>query len=291
MISLKLKKTFSDAKRPFLLDIDMTIQAGTFATLYGESGAGKTTLLRMIAGLMEPDEGVLTVGDREFYRSASKTNLRPQDRDVAMVFQEGALFPNMTVKKNLLFAAPKHVSQEFLVDVMERLHVKEFADRFPDSLSGGQKQRVALARALMQRPSVLLLDEPLSSLDAGIRHELQDVIRDMHDSFGLTTILVTHDMAEVHRLSDRVYVLENGRIAREGRPMDVFFEQQISGKFKFTGEILSIEQDGVVHIVSVLILQQIVKVIAQPSDVAVMNIGDRVIVASKAFNPVIFKID
>lgn len=289
-MKLALQKELLSAHGPFNLEVEMAIPAGTFATLYGKSGAGKTSVLRMIAGLMQADHGSIHVGDVSWLDTTNRINLPPQRRNVGFVFQESALFPNMTVAENLHFAADAS-GKQMVAELIDRIDLNALAERKPDTLSGGQKQRVALARALVQRPKVLLLDEPLSSLDASVRVELQNLIREMHDAYSLTTILVSHDMAEVHKLSDKVFVLEHGRIIRTGRPMDVFFDQQISGKFKFTGEILSIEADGVVYIVSVLVQQQIVKVIAQSSDLEGLDIGDRVLVASKAFNPVLFKLD
>jgi molybdate transport system ATP-binding protein len=170
------------------------------------------------------------------------------------------------------------------------MELGELQDRKPETLSGGQKQRVALARALVQRPEILLLDEPLAALDIKIRLKLQDYLLKVHREFNLTTLLISHDLGEIIKLSNRVYLLEKGKISRQGSPTEVFVSSEISGKFKFTGEILRIEPQEVVFIVTILIETSVVKVIAQESEVRELKVGDKIMVASKAFNPVIFKI-
>jgi molybdate transport system ATP-binding protein len=167
----------------------------------------------------------------------------------------------------------------------------DLQDRRPATLSGGQKQRVALARALVGKPELLLLDEPLSALDARIRARLQDAILALHREFGLTTLLISHDLGEIHKLSDHVVELERGSVLRQGSPEELFLQNRISGKFRFTGQVLSIEASGVVHIVTVLIQNQLVKVVAQEKEIRDLKVGDRVLVASKAFNPVLQKLD
>jgi molybdate transport system ATP-binding protein len=143
----------------------------------------------------------------------------------------------------------------------------------------------------VQRPEILLLDEPLSALDYKIRAKLQDDILRVHREFGLTTLLISHNLGEIHKLSDRVVELEQGKVLREGPPEKVFLSRRISGKFKFTGEVLKIEKAEVLYIVTVLVQSQVVKVVAQASDIENLRIGDTVLVGSKAFNPVLYKLD
>ena len=162
--------------------------------------------------------------------------------------------------------------------------------RLPATLSGGQKQRVALARALVRRPKLLLLDEPFSALDAKTRIRLQDEILRLHRNFGLTTLIVSHDLGEVYKLSDRVLLIERGRISRNGRPAAVFNDRQVSGKFQFIGEVLAIEPEEVVYAVTVLVGNQVVTVIATTEEIAGIGIGDRVTLMAKAFNPMLLKI-
>ena len=244
----------------------------------------------MIAGLLNPDRGILTVNGQTWFDSGKKINLIPQKRKVGFVFQDYALFPHMTVFKNLEYAANK--SNETLVDeLVELMELGNLVNRRPSTLSGGQQQRVALARALAQQPEILLLDEPLAALDYRIRLKLQDYLLKIHREYGLTTFLVSHDISEINKLSDLVLVLDQGRIEKSGSPEEVFINQKISGKFRFAGEVLQIVAQEVVFIVSVLVHNQVVKVIAQASEIEGISVGDKVMLASKAFNPVIYKIE
>lgn len=290
MIKIDVKKQLSAANGILDLDINLDIEQGEFVTIYGASGAGKTSLLRMLCGLMKPDKGNIEVDGVKWFNKAQGVNLSPQRRSVGMVFQDYALFPNMTIKQNLEFASDSKQGAQTVNKLIEVMELGSLQDRNPVTLSGGQKQRVALARALVQNPKILLLDEPLSALDASIRLKLQDYLKQVHQEFDLTTILISHDVAEIMKLSDRVVMLEDGKISKQGSPDDVFINKKISGKFKFTGEVMKIEKQEVVYIVTVLIQNNVVKVVAQDSEVNDLNIGDRVMVASKAFNPIIYKI-
>lgn len=273
------------------LNIDLTLERGQFVTLYGASGAGKTSTLRMLAGLMKPDKGQIIVNDKPWLDTDKGVNLSPQQRRVGFVFQDYALFPNMTVRKNLEYALIRGQKSDIVNELIDMVELAELQDRKPETLSGGQKQRVALARALVQQPEILLLDEPLSALDSKMRIKLQDYLQRVHRKYGLTTVLVSHDIPEVFKLSDYVYVIENGVITRQGSPAEVFGYGQMSGKFRFTGEVLEIRKEEVVYIVSVLIGTNVVKVIAQESEIAGLKVGDQVMVASKAFNPVIQRVE
>ena len=290
MIDIAIHKKLDGAEGDMHLDLNFQVAKGEFITIYGPSGAGKTSLLRMIAGLMDPDKGVIKVNNIVWYDSNNKKNLSSQKRNLGVVFQDYALFPNMTVKENLEYAIPKSHSGSGVGAVMDMMEIKALQDRKPDTLSGGQKQRVAMARALVQKPEILLLDEPLSALDNKIRFKLQDYLQKAHKELSLTTILISHDIGEVIKLSDRVIVLDYGKITREGSPEEVFINNKLSGKFKFTGEVLKIEKQDVIYIVTVLIQNNVVKVVAQDNEVVDLNIGDKVMVASKAFNPIIYKI-
>lgn len=291
MIVLDLHKKLLAANGSMDLHIEAEIVPGSFITLYGPSGAGKTSTLRMIAGLMAPDSGEIRVNDSTWYHSAKKTTRSPQKRDVGFVFQDYALFPNLTVQQNLDYALDKKSDKGVVNDLIELTELGDLRFRKPSTLSGGQQQRVALARALVQRPRLLLLDEPLAALDYKIRLKMQDYLLNLHREFKLTTLLVSHDIAEIGKLSDLVLQLEGGRIINRGSPEEIFVGQQISGKFKFVGEVLGIESQDVVHIVSVLVQNQVVKVIAHHGELEGIEIGSKVMIASKAFNPVIQRID
>ena len=286
MISCEIEKTLKAPGGEMKLHLDLEFKKGELATLYGESGAGKTSTLRMLAGLLTPDRGRIVVGDRTWFDSDRKINLKPQERN-----QDYALFPHMTVRENLEYGAKSREDKSLVSQLIKMVALDELQDRKPETLSGGQKQRVALARALVGKPELLLLDEPLSALDAKIRTRLQDAILALHREFGLTTLLISHDLGEIHKLSDHVVELERGTVLRQGSPEELFLQNKISGKFRFTGQVLNIEATGVVHIVTVLIQNQLVKVVAQEKEIRDLKVGDRVLVASKAFNPVLQKLD
>jgi len=220
VIDFHLLKALHTAAGPRLLDVALTLAPGELVALSGPSGAGKTTLLRMLAGLSRPDGGFLTFDGQPWYDHARRQWLPPQRRPLGFVFQDYALFPNMTVRQNLAFAAEGQPDARRIVDeLLELLELSELAERRPAVLSGGQQQRVALARALARRPRLLLLDEPLSALDLPTRLRLQDALADLHQRFELTTVLISHDPAEIARLADRVVELDLGQVVRVGPPV------------------------------------------------------------------------
>ncbi|GGD43496.1 ATP-binding cassette domain-containing protein [Muriicola marianensis] len=291
MIEVRIHKELRSKGGDFSLDLELEIPEGQLITLYGPSGSGKTSLLRSLAGLLTPDRGRIARKEQVWFDSQKRTNLSPQKRNVGFVFQENALFPNMTVLGNLKFAQQKGSSHDLSEELIRDLDLQDLRDRYPDSLSGGQKQRVSLARALAQRPDILLLDEPLAALDAEMRLKLQEYILSSHRKFGLTTLMVSHDLAEIIKLSDLTVVMEKGRIRKTGTPREIFMERRLSGKFQFTGTLLELERERVITVASVLIGNHIIKVAAHPSEMEGLLPGDQVVVASKAFNPVIYKVD
>lgn len=291
MIKYNVSKALLTVHGEMTLHLDLEIPSGQFLTLYGESGVGKTTTLRMLSGLLKPDSGEITVNNQVWYNSKQKVHCSPQNRKVGVVFQDYALFPNMTVYENLEFALGKQKKQSIIDELISIMELNRLKDRKPETLSGGQKQRVALARALVQQPQILLLDEPLSALDIKNRLRLQDYILKVHRKYKLTTILISHDIGEIHKLSDWVCVLEQGQIIKQGTPSEVFVNQNISGKFKFTGEVLEIIKQEVVYLVRVLIHNEVVQIIAQDNEIQGLKPGDKVMVASKAFNPILYKIE
>lgn len=200
---------------PIFTDIDIAIEQGQFITLLGPSGCGKSTLLRCIAGLTEVNGGQILLDGHDL------VPVPPQKRGIGMVFQSYALFPNMTVQQNVAFGlrmqkVPAAEASRRVAEVLELVELKDYADRYPQQLSGGQCQRVALARSLVTRPRLLLLDEPLSALDARIRKHLREQIRSIQRELGLTTIFVTHDQEEALVLSDRIVLMNAGRIVQSG---------------------------------------------------------------------------
>jgi len=290
MISLTVSKLLSSHGSSMQLTAALDIAGGELIALYGKSGAGKTTLLRMLAGLADPDDGTITVGDKPWFDSKRRINLPPQRRKVGFVFQDYALFQNLNVKENIAFALKNKNDHSYLDSLIEMMELTEIRYRKPVTLSGGEAQRTALARALAMNPDILLLDEPLSALDRETRMKLQDEILKIHRELKITTVLVSHDLGEIFKLADRVYKIDAGKITASGKPSEVFLDQTMSSKFKFMGEVLEILRNDVVYVVTVLIGNDVVKVIATEEEVESLHTGDRVMVASKAFNPIIMKI-
>lgn len=291
MIVFKIQKKLQAASGEMLLDLDFIIKENEFVTLYGASGSGKTTTLRILSGLTTADKGTITVHNTSWLDTDNKIQLPPQKRKIAYVFQDYALFPNMSVRENLSYALEKGQDKTIIEELLTLMELEQLQHQKPAQLSGGQKQRVALARALVQKPQILLLDEPLSAVDNEMRAKLQDYIIQAHRKYKLTTILVSHDIAEIYKMSDQVIVLENGKISKEGTPEQVFSSRLVSGKFQFVGEILKIEKENFVYIVSVLIGNNVVKIIAMEEEIQDLEMGNKVLLASKAFNPILTKID
>lgn len=290
LIHIDIEKLMHTANGPMKLTVKTEIGSGELVALFGPSGAGKTTLLRILSGLTDPDKGVVKFGDTVWYDSVKKINLPSQQRNIGFMFQDYALFPNMTVEENILFAQTVKDAKA-ASELISIFGLNELRKRKPSKLSGGQKQRVALARALARKPQLLLLDEPLSALDAEMRVMLQDEIRHAHELLGTTTIMVSHDLNEVFRLASHVVMIENGEIKKTGKPETVFSDSTISGKVQITGQIARIERQDPINIVTVISgSNQIIKVIAFDSDLENLKLGDQVMVYTKAFNPIISRL-
>lgn len=236
MTTLTIASLTKDFKSTTVLKgIDLTVESGEFISLLGPSGCGKTTLLRCIAGLETPSGGVIEIGGTDV------TRLPPEKRHLGMMFQSYALFPHMTVAENVRFGLrmagdkPKSEQRALAVRALERVQMGHLADRFPAQLSGGQQQRVALARAIAFEPRVLLLDEPLSNLDARLREDMQIELKELHRALGLTTVFVTHDQEEAMSLSDRIVLMNAGRIEQEGAPTELYGAPRSSFAADFIG--------------------------------------------------------
>lgn len=221
MISISVAKRLASPAGQMTLRANVEIAEGELLSFYGPSGAGKTTLLRMLCGLTRPDEGRITVHDEVWFDSAKNVHKKPQHRNIGIVFQEYALFPNMTVRGNLEFALDRGKPKSIVDDLLEMMELSNLRDKKPFTLSGGQRQRVALARAIVRRPKILLLDEPMSALDTDLRLKIQDYIVKVHKEFKLTTILVSHDVFEVLRLCSRAVRFDNGNIVADGKPSEI----------------------------------------------------------------------
>lgn len=234
------KKIYDDV--PVIEDLNIVIPDGSLFTLLGPSGCGKTTLLRMIAGFNSIEGGNFYFGDQRI------NNMEPSKRNIGMVFQNYAIFPHLSVKDNVAFGLKqKKVTKEVLKKQVEKylslMQIKQFKDRKPDQLSGGQQQRVALARALAINPDVLLMDEPLSNLDAKLRVDMRQAIRDIQHEVGITTVYVTHDQEEAMAISDQIAVMNNGTIQQVGRPKELYHRPCNEFVASFIGRTNILEAD------------------------------------------------
>jgi sulfate transport system ATP-binding protein len=219
-----------------LEDVNVTIPTGQLTALLGPSGGGKSTLLRIIAGLDSADSGTINI------EGTDATRLPAQKRNVGFVFQHYAVFKHMTVAKNVAFGLeirkrPKAEIAERVHELLQLVHLEQFAHRLPSQLSGGQRQRMALARALAVEPKVLLLDEPFGALDAKVRKELRDWLRRLHDEVHVTTVFVTHDQEEALEVADEIVVIKEGRVEQIGSPDELYDEPANDFVMGFLGEV------------------------------------------------------
>ena len=236
-----LAKSFGDVRA--VAGVDLEIFEGEFITLLGPSGSGKTTVLRMIAGFEKPDSGKILL------RGKDVSQLPPYDRDVNTVFQDYALFPHMDVISNIEYGlrvngVEKDERRQRAMQALKQVRLEGYESRKPAQLSGGQRQRVALARALVNRPSVLLLDEPLGALDLKLREQMQIELKELQRAVGITFIFVTHDQEEALTMSDRIAVFNHGRIEQLGTPREIYDNPQSPFVSEFVGQTNKIEIEG-----------------------------------------------
>jgi iron(III) transport system ATP-binding protein len=251
------------AQRDAVHDVSLTVRPGEFFTLLGPSGCGKTTLLRSVAGLEQPSRGEIWIGDRLVYAAARRLSVPADERPIGMVFQSYAVWPHMTVTDNVEFAMisgrrklPRDTARGEAAALLERLGLAEYATSSASRLSGGQQQRLALARALACQPDVLLLDEPLSNLDAALRTSLRQELKRQQEQFGVTALYVTHDQAEALALSDRIAVMQLGEVVQVGTPRELYADPAspyvaglTGGANVFSGEVTSADgADGTVEV-------------------------------------------
>jgi sulfate transport system ATP-binding protein len=223
-----------------LSDVDLSVPTGELTALLGPSGGGKSTLLRIIGGLEEPDTGTVDID------GVDATRVPAQRRNVGFVFQHYAAFKHLSVYRNVAFGLeirrrPKDEIKRRVGELLDLVHLEQFADRLPSQLSGGQRQRMALARALATEPRVLLLDEPFGALDAQVRKELRDWLRRLHDEMHVTTLFVTHDQEEALEVSDRLVVINHGRIEQVGSPTDLYDKPANDFVMSFLGPVTRLE--------------------------------------------------
>ncbi|WP_459595056.1 sulfate/molybdate ABC transporter ATP-binding protein [Campylobacter jejuni] len=288
MIKIDIKLPINTAKGKKQLELNTCLKANEITAIFGESGAGKTTLLKIIAGLIKPEFGRIEVGDELWLDTQKNINLAIQKRKIGFVFQDYALFPNMSVKENISYAATSKQKAEELLSLM---NLENLAKIYPKNLSGGQAQRVALARALAREPQILLLDEPLSALDFKMRSFLQDELVKILQHFKITTLLVSHDLAEIYKLSHRILELSDGKIIKDARTNEFFTSSNLSAKLHLSATLLEMKKSDILVIFTLLLNQDIVKITLSEEEFLKsykdVKIGDTLLLSIKAFNPII----
>jgi iron(III) transport system ATP-binding protein len=235
-----LVKTYGDSEKRAVNDISFSAPAGSVVTLLGASGCGKTTTLRSIAGLITPSKGMIRLGDTQVFNAETRLDLAANRRNIGMVFQSYAIWPHMTVGQNVAFPlearkTDRKTTRKRVAEALELVGLSHLQERLAPNLSGGQQQRVALARAIVGEPDVLLLDEPLSNLDAKLRDEMRSELRSLHQRLGLTMCFVTHDQSEALGLADSVILMRDGRIVEAGPPEQLFKTPEHSYTATFLG--------------------------------------------------------
>lgn len=244
---LKLENVkFAYKNTAVIEDFNLSVDEGSFTTLLGSSGCGKTTILRLISGFLNPDSGTIKINGE------IQNNVLPNRRKVGMVFQDYALFPHLTVEQNLFYGLnltkpskeQKAQNEQIVKTTAENLDIQNLLKRFPSELSGGQQQRVALGRSLVLKPKILLMDEPLSSLDTNLRLKVREELKEIQKRLKITTVYVTHDREEAFSLSDKIAVMNHGKIVQYDTPENLYFEPKNRFAAEFSGASNFIMQDG-----------------------------------------------
>jgi len=239
MIRLTLRKQLTGSEGGIDLQFSHNTSEQSLVAIMGPSGAGKTSILKMIAGLMQPEDGEVWIGDQHWYSGSLRVDRPPQQRSVGFVFQDYALFPNMSVRQNLEFALANKQQKPVITEILQLMDMEKLQHQRPKSLSGGQQQRAALARAIVRKPRLLLLDEPFAALDRKMREKLQQDLLQLHQRYGTTTLLISHDAGEVARMADEVIYLSQGKIVQQGTPAEVL---PIMDAGVVSGEVISVDK-------------------------------------------------
>lgn len=284
MIAININKQLNFSKGASDLHVNAVLQTGCITALYGSSGAGKTTLLKIIAGLVKPERGMIEVNGTTWLDTSRGVCLPPQQRSIGFVFQDYALFPNMTVQQNLLYAGGKQADRNFISELLGLVKMEAFLAAMPSQLSGGQQQRVAMIRALVRKPQLLLLDEPLSALDEEMRRDLRTELYNIQQRLQITAVLVSHDIGEVYSLAAHIIQLQQGKVVATGTPQQLFGAAALSSKLQLIGEILHVIPNGVINVLEISAGNTIICVAASDDEIMGLQIGDKVLVYAKAFN-------
>jgi molybdate transport system ATP-binding protein len=289
-LQFKATKTLHTTSGPQLLDVRFELAKGGKLAIYGPSGAGKTTLLRILSGLTTVTTGYIEVDGEVWLDTTRRIDLPTRRRSIGFVFQDFALFPHLTVRQQLEYALHKTTDGKIVPELLALMELETLQHLRPALLSSGQQQRVALARAIARQPQLLLLDEPFSALDDEMRYKLQEYLLKIHRHYKLTTLLVSHHLPEVLRLSDKVIVLEKGSVSREGASSALFFapsQDHASAPFTTVGEITAIAFSEGNYIITVLCADTFINVALTAAQTAHLQIGKKVQVTSNDFHPVI----
>lgn len=243
--------SFSYKQTPVISNLNLNVEQGEFCTLLGSSGCGKTTILRLISGFLEPQKGTIKINGQ------IQNGILPNKRKIGMVFQDYALFPHLTVEENLLyglklqkdFKKNLHLNNQLVLQTAQSLGIENLLNRFPSELSGGQQQRVALGRSLVLQPQILLMDEPLSSLDTKLRIKVRDELKEIQQNLKITTIYVTHDQEEALSLSDKIAVMNQGKIMQYDSPNKIYFKPDNHFTADFIGRSNFIQEENITYLV------------------------------------------
>ncbi|HEV2479212.1 MAG TPA: ATP-binding cassette domain-containing protein [Puia sp.] len=281
-------KMLHTAQGPQLFEVRFELPQGQTLAIHGPSGSGKTTLLRILAGLTPADTGHIQVGSETWLDTRNHIDLPTRHRSIGFVFQDFALFPNLTVRGQLEYALPPGTRKaakaagSIIDELLQLMELEELQHRRPALLSGGQQQRIAIARAIARSPRLLILDEPLSALDDEMRHKLQDYLLKIQRHYHLTTLLVSHHLPEIVRLSDNVILLEKGRIERQGPPAEVFADKP---HITITGVIIDLTPTGDTFLVRIDCAGTTVRLTVPAAKAATLQPGHTVTIASTLLNP------
>lgn len=277
MLELSIYKKYHNKEKDFELKLDFNINEGDFLAVFGKSGSGKTSLLRIIAGLQKAD-GFCRFNGEIFFDE--KHFLSTQKRNIGFLFQDYALFENMSVYENLLFAKK---DSKFADEILELLELQNYKKSHINTLSGGQKQRVALARTLMRMPKLLLLDEPFSALDNDLKNTLHRYILNIHKLYKITTILISHDASEIYKLANKIIILDDGKIIKQGKVDEVLLQTKGSQKFAIKARILKLNKQDSIVVAVLSIGTQICEVVLSPLEAQNFKEDEEVVLSQKAF--------
>lgn len=298
MLKADIQKKLYGQQGEIHLKVSFELGKEECLSLYGESGSGKTTILRCLSGLCSPDKGIIEYDGKLLFHSQKKINVKPQKRNIGFMFQNYLLFPNMTIYQNLLYAAKfikdKDASKKLMDELLQITNLKLLINQKPSQLSGGQKQRVAFLNALVSGSKLLFLDEPFSALDLKMHRTLQTALKNFNEGFQTNTILVSHNLADIFKLTNRVLYIQKGKIFQAGTPTEVFLKQE---QFMLDAEIVSIKEEtekrekkkDKSYIVTLLANNTPVNISLQHQEVKNYSVGEQVQINTKSLFPNIIK--